>query len=157
MINVREALPRDLDAIVEIADRCGLSFWSAHDYLKEMEREDSVFFVAESSHANLVGFILGRIISAGVQSEAEIYNIGVSADTRRSGIGSELLTKFVSVVRDRGTKVVYLEVRSMNTHAISFYASHGFQRTYVRRSYYTAPNDDAVVLRLDCRNLPQSR
>ena len=47
-----------------------------------------------------------------------------------------------------------LEVRASNTAAQSLYAAHGFTRIGLRRRYYQAPQEDAVVMRALLRPAP---
>jgi [ribosomal protein S18]-alanine N-acetyltransferase len=97
----------------------------------------------------LIGFIVGRMtqtLSANETTEAEIFNIGVSPEFRRSGIGSFLLKTFVEQCRSAHVNLIWLEVRKGNVGAIRFYSSRGFQAKYERVSYYSDPIEDAIVM-----------
>ncbi|ETJ07321.1 MAG: Ribosomal-protein-alanine acetyltransferase, partial [Actinomyces urogenitalis DORA_12] len=70
---------------------------------------------------------------------------------RRRGVATVMLTDLVEVARGRGCRAVLLEVRASNEAAQRLYAGHGFRPLGVRRRYYVAPVEDAVVMRLDLR------
>lgn len=42
----------------------------------------------------------------------------------------------------------YLEVRESNLGAISFYEKLGFERVGIRKNFYTAPTENAVLMAL---------
>jgi len=79
-----------------------------------------------------------------VSDEIQINSIAVKKSLRKHGIGSKLLS---AVINDNSGKLfssVFLEVRSLNTDAISFYIDNGFTKTGLRKKYYI--DDDAVLM-----------
>jgi [ribosomal protein S18]-alanine N-acetyltransferase len=109
-----------------------------------------------------VGEREGRIIAYGVlmraPGEAQLLNLSVVPDARRSGLGSELLAQFLADAKVLGAEQVFLEVRESNEPAIALYVRAGFQSVARRESYYPAgsaggPREDALVMR---RNLAGS-
>jgi [ribosomal protein S18]-alanine N-acetyltransferase len=149
-VNIRPFLKGDLEEIVAIASELGLSRWTATDYLDEMTREDSTMLVADGVNG-LVGFIVGRRVPATCPDgghDAEIYNIGVSRSLQRSGLGTRLLGAFIHCCRHWDAGEIWLEVRSANVSAISFYEKFGFEEYAVRKAFYRDPIDDGVLMRL---------
>ena len=57
-----------------------------------------------------------------------------------------LLAALEKGLRDVGVVRLYLEVRSENLPAVSFYHQSGFTVTGRRINYYSQPSDDALVL-----------
>lgn len=92
----------------------------------------------------LIGFLVGRLL----HSEFEILNFAVSPDARRRGTGAALLDRALHYARSFAAQQAILEVRSANQPALHFYQHHQFQVVGRRRNYYTAPNDDALLLTL---------
>lgn len=138
----------DVPTLIDIAERCDLSPWSASDYELEAERADSIMLACSSSSANeLLGFIVGRSIP-GFESglDAEIYNIGVYPEHRRSGIGKMLMKHFLINCANIGVHTVWLDVRVGNAASISFYRSLGFAESYRRPAFYSSPDEDAIVM-----------
>jgi ribosomal-protein-alanine acetyltransferase len=97
----------------------------------------------------------GRIIAYGVlmlaPGEAQLLNLSVVPDSRRAGVGRELLAQFVRDALRLGAEQVFLEVRIGNLPAIRLYQSAGFQPIARRERYYPpAPDgsrEDALVMR----------
>ena len=59
-----------------------------------------------------------------------------------------------AAARAAGCRAVLLEVRASNDAARALYTRHGFTTAGRRRRYYTAPVEDALVMRLpldECR------
>lgn len=142
----RESLP----VVVRITEASGLSEWTLSDYTAELERDDSIFRVAVDGSKSVVGFVVGRVIpssSSGSQMEAEIYNIGIVSELKREGIGSALMLAFIERAKLVSVSAVWLEVRSTNSAAITFYEYVGFEAVGDRRHYYTNPVDDAIIMR----------
>ena len=58
------------------------------------------------------------------------------------------LRELIGLARAAGCRAVLLEVRVSNDAARALYARHGFTTAGRRRRYYTAPVEDALVMRL---------
>lgn len=84
-----------------------------------------------------------------VLDEANIDAVSVRADARRRGVGEALVRFALDALKSEGAQRVFLEVRSENTPARHLYEKLGFAALGVRRGFYSAPPDDAVVMRKD--------
>ena len=73
---------------------------------------------------------------------------------RRQGVGSALIAACLTWAAKAGASKVRLEVRASNTAAHALYRRHGFLPAGVRRAYYSAPVEDALVLQATL--LPQT-
>ena len=144
---VESIISSDIDALREIADKCGLSPWSHRNFTDELARDDSIMLLVRSGSGKAVGFIIGRMIHA--ESGAEIYNIGVTKAFRGQGVGKILLDEFLKRARQANTQKVWLEVRSLNTVAITFYERNSFKAYSRRINFYSNPADDAILMELD--------
>ena len=74
-----------------------------------------------------------------------LNNIGVLEKFRRMGIAKAL---FDSAYNAAKAEKWYLEVRESNLGAISFYEKLGFERVGMRKNFYTAPTENAVLMAL---------
>lgn len=160
MVRVRPAEPDDLPRLVEIASHSATAAqWNQAEYLKlfsadepESQRQidagtktqpqSRTTLVVEQS-GNVVGFIVGRQ----VEDEWEIENIAVTGSARRCGLGSRLVGEVLDLVRSRGGKIVFLEVRESNRAARSLYEKWAFIEVGRRKTYYQNPAEDALVLK----------
>ena len=88
--------------------------------------EDSFVFVAKQSGV-VVGTATLRPIGAG---RAEIVRMSVAASSRRTGVGSLILSHLLGLARERAVHELCLETTSSWSSAIKFYARHGFLKTH---------------------------
>jgi [ribosomal protein S18]-alanine N-acetyltransferase len=102
-------------------------------------------FVADEGE--LKGFIVVKLLRADVGAEAEIENLAVAPQARRSGFGLALCKAALEACETAGVQAVTLEVRAGNQAALGLYAQFGFEQTGHRADYYTNPTEDAVLLR----------
>lgn len=86
--------------------------------------------------------------------DADLLTIATIPQARRRKVASRLLTELMGTARRAGCRAVLLEVRVSNAAAQSLYATHGFTRIGLRRRYYQAPQEDAVVMRALLRPAP---
>lgn len=91
--------------------------------------------------------VAGYCVLIMVADEAEIANIAVSPERRRSGIAARLLDHAITTAREAHVAAMYLEVRTSNLPAKALYLSRNFRLVGRRRAYYQHPMEDALVLR----------
>ena len=127
----------DIELMAYAEGVCFTRPWTADELQSCIDSGFGVYAVIPDT-----GYVIGRLSF----DEAELYRIAVLPDKRRSGAGSELLRRFVSLCRQRGVAKIFLEVRSRNLPAVSLYEKSGFERISVRRGYYG--DDDAVIYAL---------
>jgi [ribosomal protein S18]-alanine N-acetyltransferase len=78
--------------------------------------------------------------------EMEILDVSVDPDWRRQGLARFLVRLAITRAARAGARRALLEVRTGNAPARALYASLGFVVRGVRRGYYSAPVEDALVL-----------
>jgi [ribosomal protein S18]-alanine N-acetyltransferase len=93
--------------------------------------------------AGLLGFLIAHRIDA----EWELENIAVAPAARRQGVATRLLSALLAHVRAENGSAIFLEVRESNQTARRLYEKAGFEETGVRKNYYSAPQEDAVLYR----------
>ena len=147
-VRVRQAEPADLQRLVEIASHSATAAqWNHAEYLKlfvQNNQQDHTALVIEQENS-VVGFIVARQ----VEGEWEIENIAVTGPARRCGLGTRLLGEFLDLVRERGGKVVFLEVRESNLAARALYGKWAFLEVGRRKMYYQDPPEDALILKFN--------
>ena len=74
--------------------------------------------------------------------------IAVDPLFRRRGIGEMLLEGLIGEAKKREAAGIFLEVRESNEAARAMYENAGFAVTGVRRDYYHAPRENAVIMQL---------
>jgi ribosomal-protein-alanine N-acetyltransferase len=102
----------------------------------------SYCFLAKDEQRHPVGFCsFWRVLD-----ELHINNIAVLPPFRRVGVATTLLTRVLAEGVALGARRATLEVRRSNDAARLLYERFGFTIAGVRRSYYTKPVEDALVL-----------
>ena len=115
--------------------------WSERVFRDALNREYYLFLKAEMA-GTFAGYC-GFQQSFGI---AEITNVTVFEAYRRRGIARRMLQVLMEKGRARGVERFTLEVRRSNEPAVSLYKSLGFYEEGVRKDYYEAPKEDALIL-----------
>lgn len=91
--------------------------------------------------------VVGYAGLAMADDEAWVNNIAVSADHQRRGIGAALLNDMISHAVSVGARTILLEVAADNGPAQAMYEMFDFESIAVRRNYYAATGQDAIIMR----------
>jgi len=149
-----------IECVKQIEIECGLSPWTVKDYRQEILRKDSIALISINKN-HISGFLVARLImqkdsissnnifGSSIPNEAEIYNIAVTCEFRKQGIGQSLLDRFLSRAKSQNVSKVWLEVRESNYTAINFYQKNKFVKCGKRKNFYSSPSEDGIVMRLD--------
>lgn len=138
---IREMQTGDLDQVVPIEAANFSTPWTGNDFSVYLEREDGLFLVAEED-----GKVLGYCGVIMVPPEGDITNVSVSSDSRRKGAGRALVEEMLKRTKEKGVDTLFLEVRKSNEAAITLYRNQGFTEIGVRKNYYEAPVEDALIM-----------
>lgn len=139
---VRRAVSADVPAIHRIECASFGDPWSEASFRAMLDHPQVRMTVAEVS-----GEIVGYTVALVVGTEAELANLAVDADRRRTGVGGRLLDDLLQALDGHGTDATYLEVRAGNEAAQRLYAGRGFVAAGRRVGYYRSPTEDAIVMR----------
>ena len=129
---IRSYQAADQPAVIDLWQRCGLMV-PQNNPRKDIEMKSRV-----QAELFFVGAIDDRIVAtvmAGYDGHRGwIYYMAVDPEYRRQGIGSRMMQKAESELRERGCPKINLQVRNSNRAVISFYEHLGFS------------NDDVIGL-----------
>jgi ribosomal-protein-alanine N-acetyltransferase len=136
--------PSEIDEIVAIEHESFTNPWTREMYLAEFAHHGVSFcYVARPSAA---GTIVGFCSFWRVLDELHINNLAVRPAYRRSGAATALMTQVLREGARSGARRATLEVRESNAAARLLYERLGFSVAGIRKSYYTKPVEDAVLL-----------
>lgn len=130
-----------IEGMVEVEEQCFASGFARKTFEKELENKIAVYVVAEET-----GKVLGYAGLWNICGSADIMNVGVRRDSRRCGIGTEMLKRLIEICRSDGVFEINLEVRTSNTAARRLYFELGFEEVGLRKGYYDG-TEDAVLMK----------
>jgi [ribosomal protein S18]-alanine N-acetyltransferase len=131
-----------LDRVVELDRICFGQLWSAAQYQRELESENSDILILIDVDAQA---ILAYGCVWAIVDEAHITILAVHPEHRHRGFGQLMLWGLLQASVDRELARATLEVRVDNTAAIQLYEKFGFQVAGRRKKYYDN-TDDALIL-----------
>jgi [ribosomal protein S18]-alanine N-acetyltransferase len=131
----------DLEDILKIEEVSFMVPWTRNMFLDELANVFSRTIVFKEG-----GVLVGYICFWTVLDEAHLLNIAVSPDHRGRGFGHKMMAYLEETCRGRGLDKIILEVARRNTTARRLYKKFGFHSIGFRRMYYTAEQDDALVM-----------
>jgi ribosomal-protein-alanine N-acetyltransferase len=132
-----------IDDVVTIEEMSFTNPWTREMYRADLDNHGvSYCYLAMDPGGQVVGFCsFWRVLD-----ELHINNLAVEPRHRRAGVATALLAHVLSTGVRLGATRATLEVRRSNDAARQLYERFGFTVTNVRRSYYTRPVEDALVL-----------
>ena len=130
-----------VDAVIEIENECFSHPWSRQSIESELNNKNSVFYTALEGDK-----VAGYIGMSTVLDEGYIFNVAVSSEYRKKGIGSALISELVTYGKKNNFCFLTLEVRESNANAISLYSKFGFIKVGERKNYYSDPVENAVLM-----------
>ena len=122
--------------------------WRVEDFEKLLSNRDAVCFAALHQ-----GRVVGYSCCWMVIETAELGNIAVASDCQGRAVGRTLLDATLAACSKRGVEALFLEVRTSNQRAIGLYERYGFKRIGLRRGYYSYPVEDALIMKINLREI----
>lgn len=138
---IREMDLLHVPQVLEIERACYPAPWSDLAFSHEIKSEASVTLVAMDGET-VAGYLVGWIAA----DQLHVANIAVSAGYRRRGVGAGMMLRLLEEAVRRGCVSSSLEVRESNRAARSMYSRLGYHAVALRKSYYSSPAEDAVVM-----------
>lgn len=130
-----------LDMIANLESECFVHPWSKESLESELNNDNSLFLVATEGDK-----VLGYIGMNFVLDEGYIYNVAVSKEHRKMGVGSALIGELVTFAKKNNFCFLTLEVRESNETAKSLYSKFGFIKVGERKNYYSEPSENAILM-----------
>ena len=115
--------------------------WTEKGFLDAVNNKNAIYLAAWQN-GQLVGYI-GMWV---VLDEGEITNVSVKKEYQGQKIGAALLKALEERGKTEGVSSYFLEVRESNEKAIRLYTGFGFVQTGIRKNFYEAPTEHAVVM-----------
>jgi ribosomal-protein-alanine N-acetyltransferase len=139
----RLASNEDLDGVLALENASFNNPTTREWYEGELKRPEVCFiYVLRTPECRVAAFCALWL----VVDQVHINNLAVLPELRGRGLGTQLLEAVIAEAAHLGATLLTLEVRESNTPALRLYARAGFERTGLRKTYYTNPIEDALIL-----------
>lgn len=133
---------RHLRSVLRIERKTPGAGWSLGLFLSELSRPENRIYMVAIDDGRVLGFC-GLLVNG---DEAHVTTIAVDPPSRARGVGSGLMLFLAQGAIASGVGALTLEVRASNVAALALYRKFGMAPVGVRKSYYTDPEEDALVL-----------
>ncbi len=130
-----------IPGLVKIENACFSRPWTHDGFAAELDSSTANFYVALSD-----GVPVGYIGFQAVLDEGYVDNIAVLPEYRRRGIAKKLMETAFERCAVLGLSFLSLEVRKSNAAAIALYESYQFKTEGIRKNFYSAPREDALMM-----------
>lgn len=140
-MNIRRMNSGDIDEVCRIENESFSIPWSRESIIKAYQNEANIYLAAEDE-AGIIGF-------AGLWTSyetADLCNIVVDKKYRKKHAGYALLNEGIRLCRESNIERIMLEVRKSNKPAINLYKKMNFCEIGIRKSYYSEPVEDALIM-----------
>lgn len=133
----------DNGEIALIEKECFRTPWTVQMLDDCFARSD--FFGVKSLSGGVVTGYVGAIVCG---NEAEILNLAVKKEFRKTGIGFSLMERLLDLIKKNSAEKVFLEVRKSNLSAIGLYEKLGFEKVGERKKYYENTEDALIFVKV---------
>jgi len=123
-MNIRSFDTRDTDAVIALWQSCDLTRpWNNPrlDIQRKCAVDDDLFLVCDIN-----GVITGSVMAGYEGHRGWINYLAVAPESRKSGLGKQLMLEVESRLLARGCPKINLQVRHGNDAVIAFYEAIGF-------------------------------
>lgn len=139
-VTVSQIEHRHIKEIAKLEKECFSTPWSEQT-IEDAFKTGTRFFVAEKNNS-----VLGYVGISAILDEGYITNVAVFPEVRQQGVASALLNSLFEFAKENSLSFISLEVRESNNAAISLYQKFGFKTEGKRKNFYSAPQEDALIM-----------
>ena len=149
--SVKSATLHDLESLVKLERACFADPWSSKHFEAELEgnKFSRIFLVPHPNIKPGSHEIIGYICAWLIFEEVRFLNLAVIPEFRRQGMAKRLIRGVLNLANEEHCQRGLLEVRESNLAAINLYKSLNFKEYARRKSYYTNPGEDAILMRVE--------
>jgi len=148
--NIRMATLENLDMLVALEVACFSVPWSKKSFEAELKGNQfsRILMIPHSKYGREVQ-VIGYICVWMVFEEIRFLNLAIHPEFRGRGLATQLIGEAIRLGREEGCCRGMLEVRESNHAAKKLYESFHFLAYATRKSYYTNPTEDAILMVLE--------
>lgn len=140
-VHIRWMIRRDMPEVLDIEQESFEFPWLEEDFVRCLRQRNCIGMVAEHED-RVVGFMIYELH----KNRIHVLNFAVAPDSRRQGVGSQMVAKLIGKLSSQRRSRVTLEVRETNLPAQLFFRENGFRAVSVLRAYYEDTPEDAYLM-----------
>lgn len=138
---IRQMLLEDLEQVCEIEEQIFSKPWSQKGFKDALNKTNNIYLLAEIDK-----MIVGYCGLWNIAGEGQITNVAVKEEFRNQKVGTVLLSRLIEEGRKKQITTFTLEVRESNQYAIRLYQYLGFKSFGIRKDFYQAPKENAIIM-----------
>ena len=140
-IIIEKMRPEDIPFVETLEKQLFTDPWSDKGIRGTLEQATATCFLAKQN-GKACGYLLGYWSA----DECEIARIGVEKSARRQGVATALIEALKHFGIANACTGIFLDVREGNHAARCFYKACGFREDGIRKHFYKAPEESAVLM-----------
>jgi len=145
-VHIRWLIRHDMGEVLDIEQESFEFPWRRKDFIRCLRQRNCIGMVAEHED-RVVGYMICELH----KNRIHVLNFAVAADSRRRGVGSQMVAKLIAKLSAGRRTRIMLEVRETNLAAQLFFRDRGFRAVTVLRRYYGETDEDAYVMQFRYR------
>lgn len=139
--HTRYMIRRDMDAVLAIESESFEFPWLKDDFYHCLRQRNCLGMVAEHDE-RLVGFMIYELNKCSIY----LWNLAVAVDSRRRGVGTQMVDTLIGKLTEQRRTRIVLEVRERNLEAQLFFRTMGFRATAILHDHYADSPEDAYLM-----------
>ena len=140
-VHIRWMIRRDMPEVLAIEENSFEFPWSEEDFIRCLRQRNCIGMVAECDE-RVVGFMIYELH----KNQLHVLNFAVRPDSRRRGVGRQMVNKLIGKLSQQRRNRIVLEIRETNLAAQLFFKNADFRAVSVLRDYYDDTTEDAYVM-----------
>lgn len=142
---IRWLIRRDMDEVLAIENGSFDYPWTEEEFLCCLRQRNCIGTVAETrgAGATVQGFMIYELHKHALR----LLNFAVLPESRRHGVGSQMVQRLVDKLEQQRRTEISIEVRETNVPAQLFFSRRGFRAISVLKNHYDDTREDAYLMR----------
>lgn len=140
-VHIRWMIRRDMPEVLAIENQSFPFPWCEEEFLRVLRQRNCIGMVAEHGE-RVVGFMIYELH----KNKLHVLNFAVAADSRRMGVGHQMVQKLVGKLSNHRRTKISLHCRESSLAAQLFFRMEGFRASQVLREHFEDTGEDAYLL-----------
>ena len=140
-VHIRWMIRRDMPEVLAIENQSFDYPWCEEEFLRVLRQRNCIGMVAEHGE-RVVGFMIYELH----KNKLHVLNFAVANDSRRSGVGHQMVQKLVGKLSSHRRTRIVLHCRESALQAQLFFRVEGFRASQVLREHFEDTGEDGYLM-----------